>query len=133
MLSEITDLIGPEDSKGYLVGSLGNRCFSFKLACLSRILENEFFRSLFSDKPLPPNFHLLRVPETSGSDDASSKHPYVGFDRDFLPSVQPGRGSRLQDIHDQSIQLDENTLTRDVFSRNKQEGLRLLLNGLRIA
>ncbi len=133
MLSEITDLIGSEDLKGYLVDSLGNRCFRLKLAWISGISENKFLRNLLAEMPSSPNFHLIRVPETSGGNDASSEHPDIGFNRDFLPSVQPGQGSRFQDIYDQSIQLDENTLSRDVLSRNKQEGLCLLLNGLRIA
>jgi hypothetical protein len=87
VLSKITDLIGCEDLQLHLIDSLGDGCFPFKLAWISGIPQNEFFRNLFSRKPSSPNFQFIRVPETSGGDDAASKHPDIGFNRDLLPSV----------------------------------------------
>jgi hypothetical protein len=54
-------------------------CLPFKETRLARIIQIEFIRYLIAIEPLSPYFELIRIPETSGSDGASSKHP------DFSP------------------------------------------------
>ncbi len=79
MLAEVAGLIGSEDPKLNLAQSRRKSCLPLEQTRLASIVQIEFVRNLISIKPLPPNFKLFGIPETSGSNGASSEHP------DFSP------------------------------------------------
>ena len=76
MLAEVARPIGSEDLKLDLARPGWKRGLSLEETRLARIFQIEFIRNLIAIHPLSPYFELIRIPETSGSDGASSKHPY---------------------------------------------------------
>ncbi len=132
MLPHVAGRIGGKDLKFYFIDSLGKGCFSFKPARTSGISQDKFFRNLFSVNPLSPDFKLIRIPETSGSERATSKHPHFCLDQDLLSLLLVLIWSRIEDVYDQAFQLDQDPFSDDILSWNKSEGLRTLLNGVRI-
>ena len=78
MLPEIPGLICGEDLKLHFAESCRRSGFTLEETRLASIIQIEFIRNLISINPLSPYFEFLRIPETSGSDGASSEHPDFG-------------------------------------------------------
>jgi len=111
MLAEVTGLIGGEDLKPDLAQSRWQCCLPLEQTRLARISHAEFIRNLISINPLSPYFETIRIPETSGSDGASSKHPDFSLYRNRLSSLEAlfRRGAR--DVHDQPVQFDDDSFS----------------------
>jgi hypothetical protein len=75
VLSKIASLISSEDLKCHLVETLWRHHLSYKEARFASVIQIEFLRDLISINPLSPYFKFVRIPETSGSEGAPSKHP----------------------------------------------------------
>jgi hypothetical protein len=87
VLAEVTGLIGCEGLKLNLARSRRKSRLPFEETRFARIIQIEFIRNLISKNPLSPYFEFLGIPETSGSDGASSEHPDFGPHQNCLPSL----------------------------------------------
>jgi len=75
VLAEVACLVGSEDPKLHFIKVFWRGCLPLEEAWFPCIVQNKFSRNLISLNPLPPYLKLIRIPETSGSDGASSEHP----------------------------------------------------------
>jgi hypothetical protein len=100
MLAEVARPICSEDSKlGFLEPRRKHR-LPFEETRLARVIQTEFIRNLIAINPLSPYFELIRIPETSGSDGASSKHPDFSPHQNFFSLLQIFSSRWAEDIDD---------------------------------
>jgi len=122
MLAGVTSLIDGDNLKLCLIDSFRKGCFSCELAWVSSISQLKSFWCLLSDHPLTPDFQFIRIPETSGSERAASKHFDFCLDGDLLSSLLVSIRSGIEDIYNQSVQLDQDPFSEDILSGNEGEG-----------
>ena len=103
---------------------------AFKLALRSGVSQGESPEKKAAVTPLPPNFEFVCIPETSGSERAPSEHLHFRPDVKLFSLLQNTARDRVQDIHDQTIQFDDDPFPPDIFPGDQQDGFGTFLNCL---
>ncbi len=94
-----------------------------KLARLPGIFQGELHRNVGTFRPLSPYLEFVRIPETSGSERAPSEHLDFRPDLNVLAPFYQAASGRVQDIHNQPIQFDDDPFPRNVLPGDQSDGL----------